>query len=244
MTDEPDIDDETGKTYEEVASSLGWHPKEEYDGDPDNFVEAEEFVKRGREALPILRENMRKTSAEVEELRKTIEDQKALTERQLAAQRERLEQEYEEKLRQAAESGDVAEFDRLRKEEKPTVNGPSVSPEERRFASENEWYGVDPDMTAVAVARSNQLARDFPNFTVQQNLDKTLAHVKNAFPHKFGKTKSTPPHVESGRRAATQKKEHSYANLPQDAKDACARLIKRGIIKDKDEYVSSYKWED
>ena len=44
---------------EKSARAMGWHPKEEWKGNPDGWVTAEEFVERGEKILPILRANNR-----------------------------------------------------------------------------------------------------------------------------------------------------------------------------------------
>lgn len=52
-----------GQTAEERARKLGWRPKEQFRGDPDIWVDAEEFVRRGEEQIPLLRDNLRKEQA-------------------------------------------------------------------------------------------------------------------------------------------------------------------------------------
>lgn len=54
-------DDGIDMSVEARARRLGWHPKEEYNGAPGKWVDAAEFVRRGEEQMPLLRENLRKT---------------------------------------------------------------------------------------------------------------------------------------------------------------------------------------
>lgn len=44
---------------EQTARSMGWRPQEDWTGDPEKWVDAEEFVERGEQILPILRANNR-----------------------------------------------------------------------------------------------------------------------------------------------------------------------------------------
>lgn len=52
-------------TVEERASSMGWLPKEKFRGDPAAWADAETYVKRGEEVLPILKANNRKLTEQV-----------------------------------------------------------------------------------------------------------------------------------------------------------------------------------
>lgn len=55
--------------HEAAAKALGWVPKEQFRGDPERWVDAEAFVRRGEEIMPILRQNNARLQAEVDGLR-------------------------------------------------------------------------------------------------------------------------------------------------------------------------------
>jgi hypothetical protein len=63
------------KTVEQRASEMGWSPKEQWRGDPERWIDAETFVKRGEELMPILKANNRRLQEEVGGLRSTIQEQ-------------------------------------------------------------------------------------------------------------------------------------------------------------------------
>ena len=50
------------------AKELGWSPKEEFRGDPDKWIDAETYVKRGEELLPLLKATTRKQSEKISAL--------------------------------------------------------------------------------------------------------------------------------------------------------------------------------
>src|SRR5512138_1524244 len=54
--------------YETVAREKGWRPKEEYEGDHEAWVDAEEFIKR----QPLF-DKIKSQSKKLKELEKTIE---------------------------------------------------------------------------------------------------------------------------------------------------------------------------
>lgn len=113
--------DEVDTNIEETARSMGWRPQEDWTGDPEKWVDAEEFVKRGEQILPILRANNRdlrenvltlkqqndKLSQELEATRNIVQGlEKNFNEslqRQLAEQRRQLRAE----LKDAVEDRDT-----------------------------------------------------------------------------------------------------------------------------------------
>lgn len=54
---------------EAEAKTLGWVPKEHFRGDPERWSDAETFVKRGKEILPIIRANNAKLQEQLATLR-------------------------------------------------------------------------------------------------------------------------------------------------------------------------------
>jgi len=50
---------------EQEAREMGWRPLEEFPGDPEKFISAEEFVERGKTLMPILRKNNEKLHNEL-----------------------------------------------------------------------------------------------------------------------------------------------------------------------------------
>ncbi len=59
----------SGTEVEARAREMGWVPKEEFRLDPTRWVDAQTYVNRGEEILPVLRSNNRKLSEEVVALR-------------------------------------------------------------------------------------------------------------------------------------------------------------------------------
>ena len=53
---------------EQEALQLGWIPQDQFRGDPAKWTDAETFVTRGKEILPILRKNNEKLQGTVEHL--------------------------------------------------------------------------------------------------------------------------------------------------------------------------------
>lgn len=80
----------TGPAPEVVreATEMGWIPKEQFKGDEGKWVDAETFVKRGREFIPFLQANNRKLQAQVNTLSAQVQQSTQL----LQASQESIEE--------------------------------------------------------------------------------------------------------------------------------------------------------
>ncbi len=110
-----------GLTVEQEARNMGWKAQEEFDGPPDAWVSAEEFVDRGRHILPILTQNNKRLQSElasrdakISKLQSAFEESqeaiKALQEHYTESTKRAVQQAKEEvitQLKAAKESGDV-----------------------------------------------------------------------------------------------------------------------------------------
>lgn len=105
---------------ESRARAMGWVPREEFRGPPENWRDADEFIRRGEEEMPILRERNRDLARKVSELERTTQEfnqRVASLDRmnQLALQRQRdqLIGQYEAAIRDAVRMGDEQRYDQL-----------------------------------------------------------------------------------------------------------------------------------
>ena len=273
MSDNINVDEVKAKT-EKDARTFGWVPREEFRGTDDEWADAETFVKRGREINPILRKNndllMKKLDqanleiAEVKKVAKEFEKfQKETAERKVAeisSQLAALKQQKKDAI--SSGDGDVVvalddQIDSLKadqaqakteaKKEPDTATPPAtqaLDPMVSKWVNENEWFGVDKRMTALANAIGTELYESSGGtLKGQAFFDKLNEELAEAFPEKLGK-KSRPNPVEgnsqgSNRPAATGSK--AYKNLPADAKQACDRFVKQGLMT-QEQYVNDYVW--
>jgi len=108
-----EIETEEGVTperdWDAEAREMGWHPQDEYRGDPDKWVDAKTFVLRGEQQMPIMRENNRKLMSRV----RRADDENADLRQQMAEMRDSLNT-----LRKMAERADEAGYQRALAEAK------------------------------------------------------------------------------------------------------------------------------
>lgn len=269
-----------GPTAEEVAAlegrarEMGWAPKEQWRGNPDGWLSADEFVRRGEQVMPILQANLRKRDTQVTTLQQQIADK----DRRLAAAEEAIgvltnisteqgrtnaKEKRRELLRAQAEArreGDTELEISLGEQiadvtlqinkpaEEPAVKpavktgkqptgaatddaqNPVNDPAYQAFVRENSWFGTDGRRTALATAIGQELRNNPANDGLQGKafFDKVVAEVNKVFaparsPSKVetgnggGGARTTDTDPASGK---------SFGDLPQDAKDACARSAK------------------
>lgn len=168
---ETDLEDDVPPepTIEERARAMGWHPLEEFRGDPKRWTSAEDFIARGERELPIMRDQNRRMSerlarqeaqlAELAPLRETVTSmEKALRDMRDLARRS-SERGYKQALndlktqrREAVEAGDTvgfeaaeAKIEALETERAEVVAPPEPAPAE---AAPAPTPVVDPAITA------------------------------------------------------------------------------------------------
>jgi hypothetical protein len=107
MSEENVINNEVPHEVVKEAESQGWVPKERFRGNESDWVDADTFVKRGREILPILRKNnenlvkdLNATKEQLKEFREAAEEFKKFQKEAY----ERKANEYEDRIREIKES--------------------------------------------------------------------------------------------------------------------------------------------
>jgi len=149
---------------EQEAMQMGWVPLERFRGDPEKWVDAETFVSRGKEVMPILKANnarlqekLTQTTAmttalqgDITELRATIEEmtkfQREEVQRQVDAQIERLKLEKRTARREANDDrvDEIEdELEELAERKTTLAKAPAAAPTPQPKPGETP-QGVDP----------------------------------------------------------------------------------------------------
>lgn len=245
--------------YVDEAKIYGWVPKEDFRDDPDRWVDAETFVKRGREINPILRKNndilLKKHQSlqqELQEIRGTVSEFKKYHEETEKRAYDAAIAQLRSEKKEAISLGDgerVVQIDdqiddlKSQREKKPEIQQqqPQVQiPQELvEWQEKNSWYGTDPEMTAVANAMGQVINQENPTLVGKPWLDALTKKVKQRFPEKF--TRERPASVEGGGGGAVQSgtKGKSFKDLPKDAQEACVRFEKQGLLT-RERYVKDF----
>jgi len=254
---------------EERARRMGWVPQEEFKGDPEKWVDADKFVERGENVMPVLKENLSRMESKFEDYQKNseqkIEKLNKTLERVVALSKTASERAYQKALRdlknqqrKAAADGDVQTYDAIEKqiidlgedteEPKPPENKDQINPDFEPWQKQNFWYGADKELTAFANGLAPIVGQEMPNVDGKTFFDEITKRVKSAFPHKFeNPNRGKADAVEGESFAANEGKsgrKKTFNDLPNDAKEACKSFVSQGLFKNNQEYVDEYFAEE
>jgi hypothetical protein len=107
MSEENVTSNEIAPEVRQEAESQGWVPKERFRGNESDWVDADTFVKRGREILPILRKNNENLIKDLNSTKEQLKEFREAAEEFKKFQRdayERKAQDYEKRIQEIKES--------------------------------------------------------------------------------------------------------------------------------------------
>jgi hypothetical protein len=248
---------------ETEARKMGWVPEEDWKGDPEKWRPAEEFVERGKNIVPIMRERLEKLEKELQIVSKlNKEELKKVRE----SAYEQAKKEYDKQVAElnakkfeAIQSADVDEYQKVEKQisslpkpEEPKEVQPVVNPVFEDWNKKNPWYA--PDLNApgegdrVLTLFANAVAADVtankPGLPPDQFYAEVERMVKAEFPQKFQNQRREQPDLVGTGHKNSQKVKKSFSDLPDEAKSAykraAARLKSVGRDFTKEDYVKQY----
>ncbi len=240
---------------EQKAMEMGWRPREEFDGEDENFVDAKEFV--GRKPLfekidaatKAAKAAQKQTAAFAEhyakvretEYRRALNDIKAQKKQAMIdgdhdtffALEEKQETMEEEKEQFAQEQQQLKVQDQ-----------PQVHPELAAWQARNPWYSTQPHMQKFAddVGARLQGAVRAGTMTPSQVLKEVENAVKEEFPQRFrNANKDKPSAVEgSGRKGSSASAAPNESSLSDQERQIMNTLVRGGHIT-KEKYLADLK---
>jgi hypothetical protein len=234
-----------------MAREQGWRPKDEWSGDPEQWKSAEQFVKDGKDILPIVQaraDRLEERLAQVENTNREYHEFVKKSRAKDKQERDQLKEQLREARRKAVDEGDGEAFDnadaslRMIEAEDAKRQEVELPPEATRWANDNPWYGQDRAMTVFADSIAADLnQRGFFGEAYFDQMDKEL---RKEFAHKFTNTRrNAPPAVESDGTPPVSSSKKTFDNLPPDAQQACRQFQKDIPGFTEDDYLAEYEWE-
>lgn len=229
---------------EEKALEQGWVPQDQWEGDPEQWRPAKEYLDRGELFKKI--EDQNRT---IKEFKRALDDLKGHHAKTRETEYARALSALKEQKIAALEDGDADKVIKLDdqidlvKEEQAqlkNVDQPrqaEIDPEFTSWVDKNKWYSNDEPMKAYADALGRSLA--YKGLSPTQVLKEVEAQVKQEFPHKFrNPNKDKPGAVESssnkGRSAETS------VSLSDDERQVMQRFVRTGVMTEK-QYMDELK---
>lgn len=259
----PQEDTSDGVDYEEQAKRQGWVDKDDYKGDPEEWVDAKTFVERGKEINAILRGQNDRLNRQLSQMEQRYKEQLEAQQRELAELKESLNkrdsESFESQLaslkkarRQAMLDSDmeaalqyedrIEELERNRPS-KPSTTKPAKQGEEQQqqyndpatkeWIGSNSWFGQNKTKTHIAIGMAEDLRAE--GYTGGSDFFHELdKRLKQQFPEQFGGKKPKTSAMESGGTPPKGgRKNKTVASLPADAKQALKTMRDMGMIKTK-----------
>lgn len=223
--------------YAEKAKALGWRPQEEYEGDPEEWVDAKEFVKR----KPLYDKN-HKLDKKVKDLEKTVHDLTNHLGKVSEVAYKKAIADLEARRDEAIDLGDrqqVKEIDKAIKEVEAVKpeNAPAVDPALKEWEAENgKWFYADEEITTFGIAHCQTYFTRNPGKTWEDALPGMEKAIKKAFPEKFENPKrKDPPPVETGG-SHGGKKTFTRSDLNEEQRKVLSRFVRQGVMSE-EEYI-------
>lgn len=236
--------------FVEKAMEMGWRPQEEWEGAPEDFIEAKEFVRRqplfdkisglsktvkhleqALDAFKVHHSRVKESeySRALEQLKKERRTAIAEGEREMALQIEDKIEEIE---------GQKQEFEEELRKQPPVSRSPD--PAFTTWMQANQWYQKDRAMTAFADQFGIELKQS--GMSNEDILIEVSKEVRKEFKHKFTNPKrETPSAVEAGgRKVAKATNENDTSNMTEQDIQIMNRIVRSGAMT-KDEYLKEYK---
>lgn len=243
------------RDFDTEARNLGWRPKDEFPGNPAQWVDAETFIVRGETMTPFIKKENARLKRELDSIKKDL--RRATTHFEGAEKRafDRAKSELETRIEAAIEVGDLEagraalkEMDEL----KPIADAPAGkhSLEEAQeayddFRDAHPWYDKANLASATETEQSARIYADRMTEKLTRGVPadqlppptELFAQIADAVYEKYpalknGKAPRQKPAsaVEGGGQGRGRGGVKSWDGLPDDARRQYQRFIDRGIL--------------
>lgn len=229
------------------AKNMGWHDPndDDFKGDKENALDAQAFVEKGENELPLLRSNQKTMTKNMTKMQKKLDAQEQAN-KQFGEYMNNIVEQKNKELdvlkRQAVEDGDTATYDRIDKEQKDLKPVPVSSPQGdldgaiERFKASNPWFGTDTNMTYIAQGIDSELQASNPNMSFDDRFAEVARRV-NTSP-----SKPQAPSTQSPRKRASPSSTKGFNDLPSHAQEMCDKWVANGLVKDRAAYIKNFKF--
>lgn len=242
MTDQVDNDNKPVEpTANEVeARSSGWVPKDEYHGDENKWVDADEFVRRG----PLF-EKINSTTRELKEVRKALDQLKvhhaSVKETAFKEALETLKKQKKEAFvdgdpdkivelddRIAEVKDEQRKFAQNRAQEVAQEATAEIHPEFQAWTNRNPWYNSSGPMKAFADALGIELRAT--GLSPSDVLKRVEIQIKEEFPNKFRNANRDKPGAVEGTSKGGGKGGSDHDTLTDFERTVMMRFVRQGVM--------------
>jgi hypothetical protein len=239
----------TPTPIEEKAIQMGWRPKEQFEGEEEEFIDAKEFVRR----QPLF-DRIESQNKQLKNVTKALEALKGHYTRVEEAAVQKAINQLKAQRKSALADGDGDSFelidDEIKKAEtqlqqieqvknNPIVEETVVHPEWQAFQSRNPWYGNTGYMRKFADEIGADLAsKGIPPVEVLKQVEQA---VRKEFPNKFvNPNKDKAPDVEENKGGPKPMGKSSDSFMNEQERKVMNDLVRSGLLT-KEKYIADLK---
>ncbi len=242
---EPSNNEPKLSAAEEKAMEQGWVPEDQWEGDPEQWRPAKEFLDRGELFKKI--EDQNRT---IKEFKRALEDLKGHHAKTRDTEYKRALDTLKAQKVQAIEDGDAQsvvklddQIDLVKEEQRKLAaqaHEPAVAelnPEFVAWTERNKWYERDDSMKLFADALGQRLAA--AGKSPAAVLTEVERQVREEFPHKFKNPNRDKPGSVEGSTNKGGKGSDSFT-LSDEERRVMQRFVRTGAMTEKD-YIAELK---
>ena len=267
-----DLSELTDDEAKVVAQRMGWKDKSNYNND-GRFVDAKEFIRRGREEMPVIKKRLSHFEKHNIDLQRKIDMQqqtmlemKDLLTKNNQRAYERAKKDIESKISKAKSDYDLEAYDEALKEkeelDKDIVeklenkqNKSTIDPVIQSWGQDpdNIWYHTNKQMQDEANAYYYKLELSEPSSSTFTKLNKTSKYIQRKFSDYFGIEPEVNDKkynaVEGGNVYArnTGVSKHRYESIPSEERRIYDNMLRSMPFygkKDKDSVEKVHKYKE
>lgn len=225
----------------ELASKMGWAPKDQYRGDPDEWKPADEFILASKDINRNLSKELRSVRDGLSRMERThsqiLEDKLAEKDAYWRNVHARAVEEGNVELAERAMTERVT-----LKQAAPQPSNDMPSETQDFIARHKTWWEGDP----LARVRAEEIAASLAQrgVPVPEQLRQVERAIKKEFPEHFPAPAKAPAAVQTSqtRNANVSSRVKGFSDMPSEAQRAAVEFERKHGIK-RDGYAKSY-WED
>jgi hypothetical protein len=202
-----------------LASELGWVPKDQYRGDPDKWKPADQFIRDGRDI-------QQSTARELRSMREQMDRMSGVTSQLITDKVAERDAYWKTQFNQAVEEGDTDKANRLLEQRPVAQAQPGGLPAETQaWIAKNEWYSKDP----LAQARAIEICERLKHLPIAEQLAQAERGIRKEFPEHFPAPAKQPPATQTGmsRKAAPSNRARGFADMPADSQTMARDMVRR-----------------
>jgi len=232
------ISEEKELQYTEVekeALAQGWLPKDQFEGDQENWRPAKEYIKRGKLLDKINRQNQ-----EIEILKASNDEILRLLKKQLVNSNQTQLDTILKKKQEAIENANVEEAQKYEEEyykllkdtesfdvSKKPQQSQNISFQAQQFLDRNSnWFNKNDEMTKYAIAMDAFYVQQYPEWEEDRRLLAVENEVKRKYTEKFNNTTIRSPMVEPKTPPKPHKRTVLYEDLAPKVQKVIDSMIK------------------